>query len=150
MHENTLPLTQALTACATCRFDVPFKLLSRNAQSEHIDGEYCARILKNLRHLAVELKSKLGHDSVMFLHGDDKSSFKIGDPGDALAVVERSKGAWDGKRPVQASQHDFATFKGNPSVWLVTDIPDDPSESFYRGQVYVSVKDAVFEPSNPV
>ena len=98
----------------------------------------------------MELNSKLGPGAVVFLHGDDKSSLKIGEPGDALAVVERSKGAWDGKRRVQASQHDFATFKGNPSVWLVTDIPEDASESFYRGQVYVSVKDAVFEPSNPI
>ena len=127
-----------------------FKLLSRNAHSEHVDGEYCARILKNMRFLAVELKLKLDPGSGIFIHGDDKSSFKIGDPGDGLAVVERSKGSWDGKRPVQSSQHDFATFKGNPSVWLVSDIPDDPSESFYRGHVYVSVKDAVFEPSTPL
>ena len=110
---------------------------------------YAARILKNLRHLAVELKSKLGSGSVVFLHGDDKTSFKIGNPGDALAVVDRSKGLWTGKRSAQASQHDFASFKGNPSVWIVTDIPDLASESFYRGQVYVSVKDAVFEPSSP-
>lgn len=131
-----------------CRFDVRFKLLSRNAQSEHVDGEYCARILKHLRHLAVELKSKLGYGSVIFLHGDDKSSFKIGDPGDAVATVERNKGSWDGARRAQASQHDFTSFKGNPSVWMVNDIPDDPAESFYSGQVYASVKDAVFEPSD--
>ena len=132
-----------------CRFDVRFKLLSRNAHSEHVDGEYAARILKHLRHLAVELKSKLGSGCVIFLHGDDKTSFKIGNPGDALAVVDRSKGSWTGKRSAQASQHDFASFKGNPSVWLVTDIPDLASESFYRGQVYGSVKDAVFRPSTP-
>ena len=125
-------------------------MLSRNTHCEHVDGEYAARVLKNLRHLAVELKSKLGGHAVIFLHGDDKSSFKIGNPGDALAVVERSKGTWEEKRPVQASHHDFATFKGNPSVWMVTHIPDDPSESFYRGRVYVSVKDDVFEPSNPL
>ena len=31
---------------------------------------------------------------------------------------------------------------------MVTDIPDHPDESFYRGQVYVSVKDVIFEPSD--
>ena len=36
-----------------------------------------------------------------------------------------------------------------PSVILINDIPDDISGSWYRGQVYVSLKDTAFEPSSP-
>jgi hypothetical protein len=133
-----------------CKFDIRFRLLSRNAHSEHQDGEYCARILKYLRHLAVELKHKLGVQHIIFMLGDDKSSFKIGDPNDALAVLERSKGCWQSQHAAQASMHDFASFKGNPSVWLMTHIPDCALESFYRGIVYVCIKDAVFQPSTPL
>ena len=63
-----------------CKFDIRFPLLSRNAHSEHQDGGYCARILKYLRHLDVELKHKLGVQHVISMLGDDKPSFKIGEP----------------------------------------------------------------------
>ena len=122
-----------------CKFDVRFKLLSRNAVNEHMDGAYCARLLKFMRHLAVDLCDILPPGAVIFVCGDDKSSFKIGEPGDAVAVLQRSKGCWQGSHSAQASMHDFAAFKGNPSVWLITVIPDDVNESWCRGKVYVSV-----------
>lgn len=32
----------------------------------------------------------------------------------------------------------------------LADIPDDIAESFYRGQTWVGVKDAIFQPSTPM
>ena len=37
-----------------------------------------------------------------------------------------------------------------PSVILLNDIPQEILGSWYHGQVYVSVKDTVFEPSSPL
>ena len=49
--------------------------------------------------------------------------------------------------PNFAGDHDIHHFKITASVFDVVNIPDNPSESFYTGQVYVGIKDAVFEPS---
>lgn len=44
------------------------------------------------------------------------------------------------------ADHDFTKFG---LVILVNDIPEEISGSWYRGQVHVSPKDTVFEPSSP-
>lgn len=44
--------------------------------------------------------------------------------------------------------HDFSRGSIIPSVSLKVDIPEKVSESFYHGQVFVALKDAVFEPSD--
>lgn len=51
---------------------------------------------------------------------------------------------------LSALDHDINT-KGSitPSVCLKVDIPDELETSFYRGQVAVTLKDSVFEPSTP-
>jgi len=46
-----------------------------------------------------------------------------------------------------SSDHDFTKFSLTPSVIFFCDIPKDISESFYNGQVYVSYKNTVFQPS---
>ena len=37
-----------------------------------------------------------------------------------------------------------------PSVTLISDIPDSIEQSFYRGQVIVTFKESVFQPSSSV
>ena len=51
--------------------------------------------------------------------------------------------------PNFAGDHDIHHFKITASVFDVVNIciRDNPRESFYTGQVYVGIKDAVFEPS---
>ena len=44
--------------------------------------------------------------------------------------------------------HDFTKFSFSPSVSLVVDIPNSIDESFYDGQVYVGLKNNVFETSS--
>ena len=123
--------------------------MSRSAHHDHPDSEYAARVFKHLRHLAIELKQLGIHVVLVFV--DDKCSAKCGEPGDAVAATERNKRViTNAAMAAIASMHDFAKFKINPSVLLLADIPDDINLSFYRGQVYVLVKDAVFQPSTPL
>ncbi|PKK56469.1 hypothetical protein RhiirC2_796970, partial [Rhizophagus irregularis] len=44
--------------------------------------------------------------------------------------------------------HDFTKLSVTPSISLFCEIPKDISESFYQGQVFVSYKDSVFQPSS--
>ena len=48
--------------------------------------------------------------------------------------------------------HDAGSTRDNavPTVTLISDIPDDASESFYQGQVYVAVKSSIMQPSTVV
>ena len=48
--------------------------------------------------------------------------------------------------------HDAGSSRDNavPTVTLISDIPDDASESFYQGQVYVAVKSSIMQPSTIV
>ena len=41
-------------------------------------------------------------------------------------------------------------FAAIPSVALLVNIPEQVSDSWYTGRVFVGVKDAVFEPSSPL
>ena len=109
-------------------------------------------MFKHLRQLGCELKA-MGV-CVAFIFADDKCSAKIGEPGDPIAAIERNKRVvGSAELGAIASRHNFAKFKVNPSVILLLagdDIPNSVLESFYRGSVYVSVKDAVFQPSFPL
>ena len=46
------------------------------------------------------------------------------------------------------SDHDFTKCGMIPSVTLFCDVPSTIEESFYTGQVYVGLKDPIFEPSS--
>lgn len=47
------------------------------------------------------------------------------------------------------ADHDFTRFSIVPSVTLF-DIPEEISESWYTGQVYVTLKEGSMEPSSPL
>lgn len=46
--------------------------------------------------------------------------------------------------------HDFTRFSLIPSVVLEVDIPETFEGSWYTGEVFVGLKDAVFEASSPL
>ena len=50
----------------------------------------------------------------------------------------------------EVGHHDFSKFSLTPSVALVIGIPETVDGSFYRGDVFVGLKENAFEPSNPV
>ncbi|EXX67908.1 hypothetical protein RirG_109960 [Rhizophagus irregularis DAOM 197198w] len=51
---------------------------------------------------------------------------------------------------LNASDHDFTKLSLTPSVIFFVSIPSDISGGFYNGQVFVSFKDTVFEPSSAI
>ena len=54
------------------------------------------------------------------------------------------------KETLAVGDHDFTKFSIIPSVALEVEIPDKFEGSWYTGQVFVGVKDAVFQSSSPL
>ena len=52
-------------------------------------------------------------------------------------------------KTLEFGDHDFLKVSIVPSVSFLMDIPNEISESWYTGQVTVSLKESVFEPSFP-
>lgn len=74
---------------------------------------------------------------------------KLGKPGSPVAAVERGQQVVVAKDIAMAvSDHNFTKSKIIPSVSLVSEIPSDISQSFYTGQVCVTLKEGIFEPSS--
>ena len=145
----------ATSANYTCRFDMSYGSTSRNAKADHPHAAYAARFFKAWKYKACQWKEKLKPHKLEVREGflDDKTSFKIAEPaeagGEAVAPLERNKKTpVAGGQAAQAGHHTFTWAKGNPSMALITDIPDDPTDSFYRGQVYGVVADQVWKPSS--
>ena len=89
-------------------------------------------------------------ETSVFLSCDDKATIDYGEPGHTLSTGVRGKTSIvPSKSLLGALDHDVKK-RGHiiPSVILDVDIPDNSSDSFYRGQVNVSLKDSVFSPSN--
>ena len=81
---------------------------------------------------------------------DDKHRCKVGEPGMPVAALERGKQVivnMAGKK-FSVADHDFTKCGMIPSVLLFCDVPADTEGSFYAGQVYVGLKDSIFEASS--
>ena len=74
----------------------------------------------------------------------------IGEPNDPTrAAVRNTRALTTSSAILRACDHYFTKFNLTPSVYLICDIPEDPTQSFYRGQPIVILKDSVFCPSSP-
>lgn len=128
------------------RINLQHKVQSRQLRAAHVDEHYCAAIFSYLKRYAVKYR-----DTVMMLCLDDKSKVDYGEPGMAVSTGVRGKKSLVPVSSVLgALDHDIAS-KGSltPSVCLHVDVPEAVTESFYRGQVHVTLKDSVFQPSSP-
>ena len=131
----------------TGKFDLKFKVQSRQLDGNHVDGHYCAALFRYLKSFAVKYR-----DNAVMICMDDKNHIAIGEPGTPLAAVNRGKKVVVSKNvQFSCSDHDMnAKAKLTPSVELVCDIPENIDQSFYRGTVAVSLKDSIFEASSPM
>ena len=50
---------------------------------------------------------------------------------------------------LEATDHDYHVGNLTPSVNLICDIPQEASDSFYSGQIYVGLKNSIFQASDP-
>ena len=119
---------------------------ARQFRKTHEDAHYTAAIFRYVKEFAIRFRE---HSHMFCL--DDKHRMKIGEPGFPVAAAER------GRRVMvkvgssfDVADHDFTKFSMIPSVVLMNNIPQDITESWYRGKVYVSLKDAAFESSSPI
>ncbi|KAI8517529.1 hypothetical protein Bbelb_035460 [Branchiostoma belcheri] len=130
----------------TGRLNVKYMVQSRQLNHDHVDAHYAAAIFKYLKSFAVKFRE---YTALVFM--DDKHGIKVGEPGYPVAAVDRGKSVLVSRDTVFAvADHDFTKLKITPSVTLVCDIPESESDSFYRGKVYVALKDATFQPSSPI
>ena len=118
----------------------------RQLSHDHQDQHYAACLFRYLREAAI-----LHRDISTLVFLDDKHHIKVGEPGYPVAAVERGKSDLVGKDvALSVGDYDFTKFKLIPSVSLICEVPSSIEESFYRGQITVSIKDATFEPSTPL
>ena len=120
----------------TFRFNVRFQVQKRQLRHEQ---------LKYLKEFVMKFRS-----NVCLVMEDDKHFMNVGEPGLPLASLGRGRRVMvtgpAESRPT-ALDHDFCRLLVTPSVTLVPAIPEVSSESFYQSQVYVAVKDSIFQSS---
>ena len=83
---------------------------------------------------------------------DDKHKCKVGEPGLQVAAVERGIQVIKSNngRKYAVADHDFIKCSVIPSVTPLCQTPETIDGSFYRGDAFVGIKDAILEPSSPL
>ena len=132
----------------TGRLNLKFGVQVRQLRHAHVDSKYVSMILRYLKEFAVEARSFVNYVSI-----DDKAVIPIGEPGLPVSTGvrghNRSIVLADGPGP-SALDHDFHIHGIVPSVSFVVDIPQSPKDSFYRGKVFVCLKDKITQASSPL
>ena len=111
--------------------------------AQHVDDMYCIALFTYMKEMAVRYRVCL----------DDKSIIPVGDPGLPISTGVRAhhKGLTVlGQHGLLCLDHDYHVACIVPSVCFQVDIPEHQRDSWYNGQVYLTVKDNVFEPSSPI
>ncbi|CAB4420652.1 unnamed protein product [Rhizophagus irregularis] len=129
----------------TGRFNVKFQIQTCLLRKEHPDSHYCACLFRYLREFAI-----LFRDYVCLICADDKHKVPIG-KGMATSTGVRNKKSMVLKEAnLVACDHDFTKLSLTPSVTFICKVPLSIEESFYDGQVFVSYKDTIFQPSTAI
>ena len=82
---------------------------------------------------------------------DDKAKIPVGETGTPEAATSHQRRVLSKCNiDLEASDHNYHSVNLTPSVILNCQIPDSPNSSFYIGQIFVGIKDSVFEGSDPV
>lgn len=140
-----MPKNPALASASqyTGRYSLKHRIQSRQFNAFHIDAHYAAALQKYLKEFAV-----LHRDFYVLLSVDDKNHIPVGEPGVPIANIYRSKKSVTHVNiPNIAADHKC---KFSLSVAIVIEVPEDVSGDFYNGQVTVTLKDTIFQPSNPM
>ena len=79
-----------------------------------------------------------------------KSKIPIGKPGNPeTATNHMRKALTTASIELEATDHVFHVGNLTPSVNPICDIPQEASDSFYSGQIYVGLKNSMFQTSDP-
>lgn len=113
---------------------------------KHVDFHYASALYCYQREFCIKFRSQ-----ITFVSQDDKHTVKVGEPDYPVAAVEYGKAVIVGlNEKMVVADHDFTKFSLTPSGNFVIDIPETIEGSFYRGKVYVGLKDSTFQHSSPL
>lgn len=130
----------------TGRLKVKFQVQQRQFRREHVDSHYAACLYRYMREHAVSIRT---HS--MFFCLDDKHKVKVGEPLFPVASAEHTRRVLTvSDESFEAGDHDFTKFGIIPSVAFMVHIPEEIDGSWYDGDVYVGLKNTIFEPSSPL
>ena len=91
-------------------------------------------------------------ENVTFVCLDDKAIVPVGEPGIPISTGVRGHNKVltpsDGPKLV-CTDHDFHIAGLVPSVTFVSRIPLHSNDTFFDGNIYVTTKDKIFQPSSP-
>ena len=111
-----------------------------------MDAHYASALFRYQKEFAVKYRLYCS-----FVFVDDKHHCKVGEPSNPVATVDRGKRVIVSlDRKFAVADHDHTKCSVVPSVVMVCSIPPTIEESFYRGRVFVGIKDCLFEPSSPI
>lgn len=129
-----------------CRFDVISKIQRRQLRKFHMDAHYVNAYFLYLKNWCVENRS-----DCRLVCMDDKAKVPVGEPGTPEAATSHNRKALTRENIVnESADHNYHTSNLTPSVDFIVDIPDDVTKSFFTGNIYVGVKDSIFQPSDPL
>ena len=130
----------------TSKFNVKYMVQTRQLRKSHEDSHYAAALFRYQLEMAVKFRQQSA-----FICLDDKHWVSVGEPGYPVAAVDRGKRVIVARnRDSLVADHDFTRFSLVPSVSLSTDIPEEISDSWYQGQVWITLKEASMQPSSPL
>ena len=114
----------------TGRFTLKFMVQQRQWRHSHPDAHYAAACFRYMREYALTLRSLCS-----FVCLDDKHKIKIGEPGFPVASAERGKKvSVRNDQVLEVGDHDFTKFSLIPSVIFFIEIPEEISDSWYKGK----------------
>ncbi len=129
----------------TGRLKIKFMVQARQLRANHVDAHYASALFRYQKEFAVKFR-----DHLTFTSLDDKHTIKVGEPQCPVAAVERGKQVLVSKdKKLVVADHDFTRLSLTPSVAMVIDVPESIEKSFYRGRVFVLLKENAFQPSSP-
>ncbi|EXX66162.1 hypothetical protein RirG_126500 [Rhizophagus irregularis DAOM 197198w] len=138
------PATQTASQY-TGRFNIKYKIQTRQLSKFHPDAHYCAALFQYMRLFSIKFRKYTS-----FICADDKHKIAIGEGIATSTGVRNKKSLVPQNVDLTSSDHDYTKLSLTPSVTLFIDIPESINESFYHGQVYVSYKDTTFQPSTAI
>ena len=95
------------------------------------------------------MRGEQRQDSIL-LH-DDKAKVSVGEPGTPEPATNHNRKALTKKNvELEASDHNYHVANLTPSVTFMVELPDEATKSFFTGQIFVGIKDSIFQGSDPL
>lgn len=132
----------------TGMFNVRHSVQQRLLRARHADSDFAYYQFTLLKHFAVKWC-----DFTIMQCLDDKAIIPVGEPGKPTTASSRvhNPGLVSGTGPqLLCLDHDYHVCGMVPSVCFQIEIPSDVKDSFYHGDVHITLKDKVFQASSPL